>query len=78
MTTRGGAPCDNSGAGNAAAPAAIALKGAGAKLYSAGRPGELENALRGAGVDASSLTVETGSLDDVFSRLTRDGAGAVQ
>ncbi len=33
-----------------AAPAAIALKGAGAKLYSAGRPGEMEEALRGAGV----------------------------
>jgi ABC-2 type transport system ATP-binding protein len=35
-------------------------------------------ALRGAGVDAASLTVETGSLDDVFARLTRGGAGAVQ
>lgn len=35
---------------DAAAPAAIALKGAGARLYSAGRPGELEQALRGAGV----------------------------
>jgi methylmalonyl-CoA mutase len=35
---------------DAAAPAAIALKGAGATLYSAGRPGELESALRGAGV----------------------------
>ncbi len=33
-------------------------------------------ALRAAGVDASSLTVETGSLDDVFTRLTRRGAGA--
>ncbi len=33
-----------------AAPAAIALKGAGARLYSAGRPGELEETLRNAGV----------------------------
>jgi methylmalonyl-CoA mutase len=35
---------------DAAATAAIALKGAGATLYSAGRPGDLESALRGAGV----------------------------
>lgn len=35
---------------DAAAPAAIALKGAGAKLFSAGRPGDLEGALRDAGV----------------------------
>ncbi len=33
-----------------AAPAAIALKGAGARLYSAGRPGDLEETLRQAGV----------------------------
>lgn len=33
-----------------AAPVAAALKGAGATLYSAGRPGEMEAALRGAGV----------------------------
>ncbi|MEK8094273.1 methylmalonyl-CoA mutase family protein [Methylocystis sp. IM3] len=33
-----------------AAPAAIALRGAGARLYSAGRPGELEETLRNAGV----------------------------
>jgi methylmalonyl-CoA mutase len=33
-----------------AAPVATALKGAGATLYSAGRPGEMEAALRGAGV----------------------------
>ncbi|WP_442754859.1 methylmalonyl-CoA mutase family protein [Methylocystis sp. JAN1] len=34
----------------AAEPAAVALKGAGAKLYSAGRPGDLEQKLRDAGV----------------------------
>lgn len=36
--------------GDLAAPVAIALKGAGARLYSAGRPGELEETLRNAGV----------------------------
>lgn len=36
----------------AAEPVAVALKGAGAKLYSAGRPGEMEVMLRGAGVGA--------------------------
>jgi methylmalonyl-CoA mutase len=35
---------------DAAAPVALALKGAGAKLYSAGRPGDLEETLRNAGV----------------------------
>jgi methylmalonyl-CoA mutase len=35
---------------DAGATAGIALKGAGATLYSAGRPGDLESALRGAGV----------------------------
>lgn len=35
---------------DAAAPVALALQGAGAKLYMAGRPGELEDALRNAGV----------------------------
>lgn len=37
---------------DAAAPAASALKAAGATLYSAGRPGDLETALRNAGVTA--------------------------
>lgn len=36
--------------GDAAEPVALALKGAGAKLYLAGRPGELEERLRHAGV----------------------------
>jgi methylmalonyl-CoA mutase len=36
--------------GDAAEPVAIALKGAGAKVYSAGRPGEMEAMLRNAGV----------------------------
>ena len=36
----------------AAVPAATALKAAGATLYSAGRPGDLEAALRGAGVES--------------------------
>jgi methylmalonyl-CoA mutase len=36
---------------DAAAPVAIALRGAGAKLYLAGRPGELEPELRQAGVE---------------------------
>lgn len=35
---------------DAAAPVALALQGAGAKLYLAGRPGDLEEALRNAGV----------------------------
>ncbi len=35
---------------DAAAPAALALKGAGARLYAAGRPGDLEETLRNAGV----------------------------
>lgn len=35
---------------DSAEPVAIALKGAGATLYSAGRPGEMEEKLRGAGV----------------------------
>jgi len=35
---------------DAATPVALALKGAGAKLYLAGRPGELEDRLRDAGV----------------------------
>ena len=38
--------------GDMAAPVAIALKGAGAKLYLAGRPGDLEESLRAAGVGA--------------------------
>lgn len=38
--------------GDAAEPAALTLKGAGAALYLAGRPGELEERLRKAGVNA--------------------------
>ena len=36
---------------DAAKPAALALRGAGATLYLAGRPGDLEDELRGAGVE---------------------------
>ena len=36
--------------GDAAEPVALALKGAGAKIYLAGRPGETEDTLRKAGV----------------------------
>lgn len=56
--------------GDSAEPVAIALKGAGARLYLAGRPGEMEEALRRAGV--SEFIYVGCDMHDVLQRALEE------